>query len=312
MNEIPLLYSLHLLLSPLFLPTRSTTTTRRHRSLRHLPTHRHPTLQPRQNPPPGNIRLDTTECWVRGSFLLKLLLPRHPGQPVEEERGCDIEDDECPHDAKVAPAGRVRGGQHGKIGIRVRHGAELARTRGVGVVDVATCSVDVRLHVLATGLVAYGVETHELDARTGDVLVGEAGREHAVNEVGEGTDSVHEDPESWQCGGAGEDATKDQGKGEEELGDVAGCFGHAYARDNHVCKGGGEEQEGPDEEEHQRASFVGGVRRYGVAVHADRVVEAEEHNDSHDGIPWEFDENVGEHKDLPGIGLGGPFAGFVQ
>ena len=44
------------------------------------------------------------------------------------------------------------------------------------------------------------------DGGADDVGVGQAGREHTGDEVGEGTDAVHEDPEAGERVGGGEDA----------------------------------------------------------------------------------------------------------
>ena len=50
----------------------------------------------------------------------------------------------------------------------------------------------------------------------------------------------------------------------------------------------------------------------GVAVHADRVVEGEVDDGGHEGVPGEFDDDVGEHEDLPGVSFRGPLARFVE
>jgi len=61
------------------------------------------------------------------------------------------------------------------------------------------------LHVAAAGLVGGRVEGYVFDGGADDFVVGEAGGEEAGEEVGEGGEAVHEDPEAGEGGGAGED-----------------------------------------------------------------------------------------------------------
>ena len=67
-----------------------------------------------------------------------------------------------------------------------------------------------------------------------DGVVGQASGEHAVDEVGEGGDAVHEDPEPGEGGRAGEHAAEDQGEQEQQVADVSGGFDVVDARDDHV------------------------------------------------------------------------------
>ena len=73
-----------------------------------------------------------------------------------------------------------------------------------------------------------------------------------------------------------------------------------------------EHQEGPDQQEHKRAPLVHLPVWYSVSVHADRVIPAKEDYHSHEGIPGQFDNDVGCDKDLPRECLGRAFANFVQ
>ena len=47
----------------------------------------------------------------------------------------------------------------------------------------------------------------QFDLGADNAGVGEADGKHAVDEVGEGADSVHEDPETGESGGSGEDTS---------------------------------------------------------------------------------------------------------
>ena len=47
-------------------------------------------------------------------------------------------------------------------------------------------------------------------------------------------------------------------------------------------------------------------------IQTDWIVEAEEHDDTHQGVPGELHDNVGDDEGFPGICLGRAFAGFVK
>ena len=249
---------------------------------------------------------------LHSRHILDLLPPRHAGQPIKKQGRGDIKSDKRPHNAEIPPTSRILRAELREIGIRRRSGAKAAVGRSVGVGEIAARLGDVRGHVLCAGFVGGGLEGDEFDVGADDVVVGEPCGKHAVDEVGEGGDAVHEDPEAREGGGAGEDAAEDEGEGEEQVADVTRGFGVFDAGDDHVGEGGGEEQEGPDEEEHQGAALVDLVGGDRVAVHADGVVEGEEDDDGHEGVPGEFDDDVGEHEDLPRVGFRGAFAGLVE
>lgn len=88
-------------------------------------------------------------------FFLALVLTlvlRHADKPIQEHRRGNVEDDVRPHDPKVAPHILWVGGHAGQKGVRVGDLAEAAVARRVWVLEVATKTVDVRLHVFCTGL----------------------------------------------------------------------------------------------------------------------------------------------------------------
>ena len=243
-----------------------------------------------------------------------LLLPVlwHPRQPVKEHRSAHVEQDKRPHDPEVPPPVRVVRAQLRQVRIGVGRGAEAAVGRRRRVLDVAASVANVFGQVLPAGLARGRVEVRELDARADDARVGQAGREHAVHEVGKGRDAVHEDPEAGQGGGAGEDAAEDQGQREQQLRNVAGCLSCLDASDDHVGKGGSKHQEGPDQEEHKCAALVHLSVGDGVFVHADRVIPAKEDDDGHQRVPGQLDDDVGRDEDFPRVRLGRALADFVQ
>ena len=80
--------------------------------------------------------------------------------------------------------------------ICIARGAELALGGGVGISEVAAVGIGVRGHVLEAGGAGGRVEVREFDLGADDAGVGEPDGEHAVDEVGEGGNAVHEDPET--------------------------------------------------------------------------------------------------------------------
>jgi len=132
-------------------------------------------------------------------LLLRLLLLRHARKPVKTNRGEDVEDNEGPQDAKVAPAVSIAAVDLTKedVGAGVR-----AETAGFGVVCV-TGFERARLarravvsEVLVASLAGGRREFNVFVFGASDSVAGKADAEHAGDEVGEGRDSVHEDPEA--------------------------------------------------------------------------------------------------------------------
>lgn len=156
-------------------------------------------------PHPRDVRRGSRHRISR-RFLLHFLLPRNTSQPVEEESSSDVEDDECPHDPEISPPGRVRRTELGEVDVGAVNGAELAIGSGFVIDNIATCEFDVVIHVLATSLAGGWVEADVFDRRAFDALVGETGGEHTIDEIGEGGDTVHEDPEAGEGLGTRKDA----------------------------------------------------------------------------------------------------------
>lgn len=130
-----------------------------------------------------------------------------------------------------------------QVCVRLIRRAERAACRGIDGRrrEVASGLGDIGLHVLGAGLPGRWVEMQVLYIGTFDGRVGQASREHAVHEVSEWGDAVHEDPEAWQGSRRGEDAVEDEGQREHELGNVAAAFCTLDAGDDHVGKGRCEE-----------------------------------------------------------------------
>lgn len=190
-------------------------------------------------------------------LLLDLLLPRDPGVPVQPEGAEDVEDDERPHDPKVAPSGRVLRAELCQVDVGAASSAKLTVRCGVVVGEVTTTyCVDIGGHVLAACLARRRVELDEFNGRADDDVVGQTGGQHAVNEVCEGRYAVHEYPEARESGGSGEDTgrvvsnesqggggrlrglpAEDQGQGEEQLGNIPGGLCRIDTSYDHVGEG---------------------------------------------------------------------------
>ena len=139
---------------------------------------------------------------------MNLLLSRNPSVPIQPQCGENVEDDVCPHDSKITPSGRVLRVELCQVDIGVSSSAEFAIRCGVFVGKVTTCCIDIGGHVLEACLAGGRVELDEFNGRADDGIIGQAGGEHTVDEVGERGYSVHEDPETRECGGTCEDTGK--------------------------------------------------------------------------------------------------------
>ena len=84
-----------------------------------------------------------------------------------------------------------------------------------------------------------------------------AGGGPAGNEVCEGADAVHEDPEAWEGGGGLHHAVECECHGVHQRGDVAGCFCVGKSRDQHLRKCAREDEEFDQVQKHQTHLFRG-------------------------------------------------------
>ena len=99
----------------------------------------------------------------------------------------------------------------------------------------------------------------EFDGGTDDIGVGQASRKHAVDQISEWRNAVHEDPEAWESSRAGEHSgifvsngfegggsiedlpAEDQGQRKEQLGEVPCCLRRIDASYHHVGEGRSED-----------------------------------------------------------------------
>jgi hypothetical protein len=136
------------------------------------------------------------------SFLLLLLalLLRHAGQPVQTDSREHVEDDESPQDTEVAPALAVAAVDLAQEDICAGVRAETAIRGTLLSARLEATDADGALVILRqiclTSLASRRREFQELVGGAGDCVAGEADAEHAVDQVGERRQAVHEDPEA--------------------------------------------------------------------------------------------------------------------
>jgi hypothetical protein len=248
-------------------------------------------------------------------LLLLALLLRHARKPVKTDRSADVEDDESPQDAKVAPAVGVAGVDRGEEDVGAGIRAEAAGFHVVCVAGLERARFARRAvlgQVVVASLASWGRELDVFVLGAGDSVAGEADAEHAGDEVGERGDSVHEDPEARKCAWGSDDTAEDEAEREHEVGNVATCLCIGDTGDDHVCEGGREQEELQREEEEEGTTLVFCSGVDGVVVEADRVVEAHEDDDSHKSVPGQFNGDVGDHESLPGVGSARALTNLVQ
>ena len=136
---------------------------------------------------------------------MNFLLPRNPGIPIQPQCRENVENDKRPHDTKVAPSGRILRAELFQVHVGVSSRAIFAIGRCTVIDEVTTSCVDIGGQVLVTRLVGGRVELDKFNGGADDFVIGQAGREHAIDEVGEGGYTVHKYPEAWKSGGARED-----------------------------------------------------------------------------------------------------------
>lgn len=105
---------------------------------------------------------------------------------------------------------------------------------------------------------------------------------------------------------------EDQCQREQKLGNVTRCFSCLNAGNDHVGERRGKQQEGPDEQEHERSTLGRLVGSNGITVHANGVIPADIDQTRHECIPWDLHYNVGNYEDLPGVSLRGTLANLVE
>ena len=92
---------------------------------------------------------------------------------------------------------------------------------------------------------------------------------------------------------------EDKREREQQLANVTGGFRIFDACYNHVGEGRTEKQESQNKQEHQSSPLVHLMLWDSVSVHSDWIVPAEEDNNGHESIPWEFNHNVRYHEHWP-------------
>ena len=115
-------------------------------------------------------------------LLFLLLLLGHASEPVKADGGEDVEDDESPQDAEVAPALVIAAVDlvEEDVGVGVRAEAAGGLARGGAVFEAAGEARSEPLgHVRLAVLAGRGRELDQLIVGAGDFIAGEADAEHA-------------------------------------------------------------------------------------------------------------------------------------
>ena len=129
-------------------------------------------------------------------IFLDLLSLGHTRQPVQANRSNRIEGGKSEEDPKVSPAVIKVHFPAREEGVGGRDGAVQALVGCGGGVEVATCRFDIRGHVRFAGRFIWRGEAEELVGGAVDGGVGQGVAEEGLDDVGEGVDAVHENPEA--------------------------------------------------------------------------------------------------------------------
>ena len=131
---------------------------------------------------------------------------------------------------------------------------------------------DVIRQKLGTSRSIRRTKVQDLILSAGDRRIGERGTEESFDDVGEGVDAVHEDPETRECVGSCENTAKCEHHDEEQIEDTGCGVRIGKTGDDHVRKCRGEKEEHPDVQKDGDAAGVNLVRPFSVAVEADGIV----------------------------------------
>lgn len=128
--------------------------------------------------------------------LLTSLAPfRDPERPIRQHRDRNVENDESPDDAKVAPPLSVVDVRASQELVTILNRAIPAFRSCVRVLQQAWCSLEIVGKILLTGLASGRVKARGLGVGADDLAAVQKRRAHAADPVGEGRDAVHEYPE---------------------------------------------------------------------------------------------------------------------
>jgi hypothetical protein len=126
--------------------------------------------------------------------------------PIKTKHSSNIDYQIHPLKPKPAPARLIRYAKALKYSIGARYGAILTVRKGLRVRQTATSSADKVRQILSAGGACGGVDEEQLNRGTCDGSIRDCGGEHGADEVGEGRDAVHEDPEAGEVDAGNEDA----------------------------------------------------------------------------------------------------------
>ena len=96
-----------------------------------------------------------------------------------------------------------------QVHVRITGGTKVAVTQCFRILKVSPVVALIGLHVVAARQVVRRLEMDVLNTRTGDFRVGDTGNKHAFDEIREGRDTIHEDPEMGELAWPSKNAKRD-------------------------------------------------------------------------------------------------------
>ncbi|KAI6773176.1 hypothetical protein HG531_000025 [Fusarium graminearum] len=173
----------------------------------------------------------------------------------------------------------VAGAESLEVDVGRLDGAELAIRGSIGVGQVTTSCLDVRIHILSAGGSVGGIKRGQLIRRALHLCIRNTSRQNSRHEIGKWRNTVHPDPEAGHLIGRRQNTTEEERHHEDDVGQVTTCFSCVGDGDGGVGKGTREDEELPDEQPHETTAFGCLTGELGVLVEADRVTQRsiEEH-----------------------------------
>lgn len=156
--------------------------------------------------------------------------------------------------------------------IRTIHLTETALAPRLRIAEIAPSHFDVLGHVRTARLALGREESLKLIVGAVGGRLTQSNGHEARDEVGEGIDAIHEDPEAGEVIARRQDTTESVHHNRHERSECAGDFLAGRAGDEEMGEGGCEDENGHDDEEGVEATDVDSVRGLGVAVETCWVV----------------------------------------
>ena len=210
-----------------------------------------------QTPYPVAYTLNTSKEPTGPPFDTRSIPLADTERVIQQYSHDDVKSNVREPDAVVAPARGPGNGNGGEELVRGGEGAVCALRRRGRVHQLTGRGAQKIGEVRPAGLAERRIETAEFVGGAGDGAAVHPRGRHAVDEVGQRADAVHEDPEPGQRLRGLHDAIEGEDEREHEGGDVAGGCGIGEGGNEHLRKGAGEDEELHAEEEDEALALGG-------------------------------------------------------